>query len=53
MTAIDAGDVTDTERVMDRTDIFRAAYKLVRSLEWDRDPTPGDVVAVAWFLEDE
>lgn len=52
MTAIDAGDETDAERVLDRTDIFRAAYALVFSLQWDRTPDVLDVTRVAEFLEE-
>jgi hypothetical protein len=53
VTAIDAGEPTDTERVMDRADIFRAAYTLVMSLTWDRSPDVMDVARVAEFLEEE
>lgn len=53
LTAIDAGDPTTTEIVMDRADIFRAAYKLVFSLEWDRSPDVMDVTRVAEFLDVE
>lgn len=52
MTGIDAGETTETEVVMDRADIFRAAYALVRSLEWSGYTVDVmDVTRVAEFLE--
>lgn len=53
MTSIDAGEPTTTELVFDRADLFRAAYKLVMSLEWDDRVTVLDVTRVAEFLEVE
>lgn len=38
---------------MDRADVFRAAYTLVFSLEWDRSPDVLDVTRVAEFLDVE
>lgn len=52
MTTIDAGEPTTTEIVLDRADIFRAAYALVNSLSWDRSPDVLDVTRVAEFLEE-
>lgn len=53
MTSIDAGEPTTTELTLDRADVFRAAYALVRSLEWDRPFDVLDVTRVAEFLEVE
>lgn len=52
MTAIDAGEPTPTELVFDRADLFRAAYALVKSLEWDERVCVLDVTRVAEFLEE-
>lgn len=52
MTAIDAGEPVAEENVMDRSDIFRAAYALVKGLEWARDFDVLDVTRVAEFLEE-
>lgn len=52
MTAIDVGEETHTEVIMDRADVFRAAYALVKGLEWARDFDVLDVTRVAEFLEE-
>ncbi|WP_326812118.1 hypothetical protein [Streptomyces scopuliridis] len=51
MTAIDAGEPTPAEKVMDRADLFRAAHVLVTSLDWgDSTADVIDVLRVAEFL---
>ncbi|MFI2213011.1 hypothetical protein [Streptomyces sp. NPDC020141] len=37
---------------MDRSDLFRAAYALVRGLTWDVEPDVDDVLRVAEFLNE-
>ncbi|MFJ5103199.1 hypothetical protein [Streptomyces sp. NPDC088554] len=51
MTEIDAGDPTPTEKIMDRADVFRASYKLIKSLDWSGYTVDvHDVARVAEFL---
>lgn len=51
MAQLDAGAPSLAEDIMDKAEIFRAAYRLVASLEWDRKPDVMDVTRVAEFLE--
>lgn len=48
-----SGEVDRLGRQMDRSETFRAAYALVRSLAWDTQPDVMDVVRVAEFLSAE
>lgn len=52
LNALEDDEPTESEGVMDRGDIFRAAYTLVTSLTWAETPSVLDVIRVAEFMGD-
>ncbi|MFD9205947.1 hypothetical protein ACFVZM_06665 [Streptomyces sioyaensis] len=53
MSEIDAGEPTETELIMDRADIFRAAWALLRDLQESDSPDVMEVAQVADYLSGE
>ncbi|WP_328742933.1 hypothetical protein OG436_29520 [Streptomyces caniferus] len=53
MSEINAGEPTETELVMDRADLFRAAWALLRDLQRTDSPDVMEVATVADFLGGE
>ncbi|MFI7096409.1 hypothetical protein [Streptomyces lydicus] len=53
MSEINAGEPTETELVMDRADMFRAAWALLRDLQNTDTPDVMEVAQVADYLSGE
>lgn len=53
MSEINAGEPTETELVMDRADLFRAAWALLRDLQGADSPDVMEVAQVADYLSGE
>lgn len=53
MSEIDAGEPTETELIMDRAGIYRAAWALLRDLQGTDSPDVMEVAQVADYLSGE